>query len=213
MSKRRANSRSAKARGLEYLKKYPNAKIRSVANAANCSYNNAWSIVTAHRGLQGNKKPVPKGDGVFDDSTGEVVDMVGKKTTRRDKILASNTTVETPKKQEVAESLEKKPHGGDVGLTSSRSSSPISRNRGDVLCEAQSLVMTSRNVEYGDPLENHQTIAELATLITGKQLTAHDITMIQIATKLARMKVSPDKFDHYVDIAGYAGVAYECIED
>jgi len=37
--------------------------------------------------------------------------------------------------------------------------------------------------------------------------------MVQMATKLSRMKVSRTKRDHYVDLMAYAGIAYECLRE
>ena len=34
-----------------------------------------------------------------------------------------------------------------------------------------------------------------------------------ICTKLARARVSPNKRDHWADIAAYAGIAFECMEE
>jgi hypothetical protein len=38
----------------------------------------------------------------------------------------------------------------------------------------------------------------------------HDAVMVLIAAKIARIRISPDKRDHYVDLMAYAGIAYEC---
>ena len=82
-----------------------------------------------------------------------------------------------------------------------------------LLNEAIELTGGDRNADYGDPYDTHKLIADIAALITGKELTAYDIVMVQVATKLARMKVSRTKRDHYVDLMAYAGIAYECLRE
>lgn len=92
-------------------------------------------------------------------------------------------------------------------------SNVLSGARLSLLNEALELTGGDRNADYGDPYDNHKLIADLATMITGKQLTAYDIVLVQVATKLSRMKVSRTKRDHYVDLMAYAGIAYECLRD
>lgn len=115
----------------------------------------------------------------------------------------------TPKEvfEEEAKSTAKKP------LASGGVSKASSGERLNLLNEAIELTGGDRNADYGDPYDNHKLIADIATLITGKELTAYDIVMVQIATKLSRMKVSRTKRDHYVDLMAYAGIAYECLRE
>jgi|DEB0MinimDraft_10_1074344.scaffolds.fasta_scaffold73972_2 hypothetical protein len=115
----------------------------------------------------------------------------------------------TPKEvfEEEAKSTAKKPLASGGVLKAS------SGERLNLLNEAIELTGGDRNADYGDPYDNHKLIADIATLITGKELTAYDIVMVQIATKLSRMKVSRTKRDHYVDLMAYAGIAYECLRE
>jgi hypothetical protein len=82
--------------------------------------------------------------------------------------------------------------------------------RAQLLREAEEITCGNRHMDYGDPVENHERIARIASEATGHQLTAHDVVMVLIAAKMARARISPTKRDHYVDMMAYAGIAYEC---
>ena len=81
--------------------------------------------------------------------------------------------------------------------------------RSDVPTEAAGLINGDRNHEYGDPREMHQRAADIYNAYRGAMLTAHDVAMILLSVKLARLAHMPDHRDSYVDICGYAGIAYE----
>lgn len=85
--------------------------------------------------------------------------------------------------------------------------------RVQLMREAEAITCGDRDLDYGDPVANHQRIADIASLCIGKELTAHDVVMVLIAAKLARARISPTKRDHYVDLMAYAGIAYECVAD
>jgi hypothetical protein len=76
--------------------------------------------------------------------------------------------------------------------------------------EAINLTTGQRNVDYGDPVENHAHIARIFNAITGKDLSARDIAIVHQATKLARRQNTPAHRDSYVDGAAYTGIEYEC---
>lgn len=80
------------------------------------------------------------------------------------------------------------------------------------LYKAAALTDGARNKDYGHPVENHEQIARLASEMTGKSLSASDVVLVQMATKLARMRVSPLKEDHYHDLMAYTGILHECRE-
>lgn len=82
--------------------------------------------------------------------------------------------------------------------------------RAELLREAEEITCGNRHMDYGDPVENHERIARIASEATGHDLTAHDVVMVLIAAKMARARISPTKRDHYVDMMAYAGIAYEC---
>tara|TARA_R100000951_G_scaffold21510_1_gene17911 strand:+ start:7605 stop:7880 length:276 start_codon:yes stop_codon:yes gene_type:complete len=81
--------------------------------------------------------------------------------------------------------------------------------RADVPIEAAGLIEGDRNQEYGDPREMHQRAADIYNAYRGAMLTAHDVAMLLLSVKLARLAHMPDHRDSYVDICGYAGIAYE----
>ena len=72
-------------------------------------------------------------------------------------------------------------------------------SRIDLLKRAIEYTDGDRRTDYGSPIENHEHIAMIFNSITGKRLTAKDIALVQVATKLARMTSSPKKDDHYID--------------
>lgn len=105
--------------------------------------------------------------------------------------------------------------------------------RGDLLREAVSIIDGDRNAQYGNPSQdfartatywnvhiagvfhrrlneakNNDTFIELTEL-----LTPADVAIMMSLLKISRMSWSPDKKDHWLDLAGYAGCGYECIEE
>ena len=79
-----------------------------------------------------------------------------------------------------------------------------------LLEEAAALTAGDRNKAYGPPVENMQHIADIFNAITGHQLTARDVPLFHVATKLARLYHNPTHRDSHVDCAAYAAIAYEC---
>lgn len=88
--------------------------------------------------------------------------------------------------------------------------------RVSVLVEAESLVNGARNSDYGHPLDNHTTTAELFTAYLKRKygpvidltimyggLDADDICWFNILQKCSRDANAP-KRDNLVDAAGYA---------
>ena len=68
---------------------------------------------------------------------------------------------------------------------------------------------------HGDKRANHQNIADLWNAYLGfpVQLTAYDVALMMVLLKVARTKSGSKNPDNYVDMAGYAGVAAECVID
>lgn len=92
--------------------------------------------------------------------------------------------------------------------------SDSAKNRKEVIDLVTEATMSDRNRDYGDPEDNFQDIADflniyLADRLTGF-ITAIDVANIMILTKVARMRASPLKGDHMVDVAGYAVCGYAC---
>jgi hypothetical protein len=89
-------------------------------------------------------------------------------------------------------------------------------NRKDYLSAVGECILKDRNAEYGDPEDNFRDTAAIwnvhlsGRLLPGKELTATDVAALMVGLKLARMRTSPAKADHWVDIGGYAGCGVEC---
>lgn len=81
-----------------------------------------------------------------------------------------------------------------------------------VLDEAKALTTGDRQDSYGEPVENMERIARLFNEMTGHNITGSDVAMLHVATKLARLRTSPDHRDSVVDLAAYAGIYRECVE-
>jgi hypothetical protein len=89
--------------------------------------------------------------------------------------------------------------------------------RESVLREASQLIHGDRNLHYGEPTDNFQTIATIWTALLshklkdGEVFTASDVADFSIGIKLARNKAGR-KRDNYTDIVGYAACGEECRE-
>lgn len=66
-----------------------------------------------------------------------------------------------------------------------------------------------RGADYGGIEENFDRIAKIASEIIGTPITAYEIAMILVATKLARMAGARDKRDNYLDAINYLAFAAE----
>jgi hypothetical protein len=71
-----------------------------------------------------------------------------------------------------------------------------------VLQEAENIVSGDRNQDYGSAIESFERTAVIATMTTGKHLTAADCCKVLMAVKLTRESYKP-KRDNLVDLAGY----------
>ena len=74
-----------------------------------------------------------------------------------------------------------------------------------ILSEAERIVNGDRQADYSDPVENFKHIAEIASAIMGKDITAEECCIVMIAVKLARESYR-HKRDNLVDLAGYAEI-------
>ena len=95
-------------------------------------------------------------------------------------------------------------------------------SRSALLAEAQSLIDGDRNNDYGDPYDDFSTTASLWETYLNRiieargegelSLGAHDVAVMMILLKISRLSWTPQKRDHWVDIAGYAGCGWDCID-
>lgn len=79
-----------------------------------------------------------------------------------------------------------------------------------LLDEAIRLTSGDRNRAYGEPVANQAHIAAIFNAITGHDVSARDVALFHVATKLARLAMNPLHRDSYVDLTAYAAIGYEC---
>lgn len=82
--------------------------------------------------------------------------------------------------------------------------------RVELLDEAATLTAGDRNKAYGEPVGNMQSIADIFNAISGHKVTARDVALFHVATKLARLYGNPTHRDSHVDGMAYLGIAFEC---
>jgi hypothetical protein len=85
----------------------------------------------------------------------------------------------------------------------------IKMNRKEILNKAESLVNGPRAKEYGDAHENHARIAQMWSVLLDKPVTIQQVYQCMVAVKLARLVVTPDHEDSWVDICGYGALGGE----
>jgi len=84
-----------------------------------------------------------------------------------------------------------------------------------LLSDAMNAVAGDRMEDYGAPSENYKRIAGLWNSYfhcdfpdKGRDLNEIDAVVLMILTKIARLVESPDHYDSWKDIAGYAAVGW-----
>lgn len=83
--------------------------------------------------------------------------------------------------------------------------------RGSLLRNAEMIVDGDRNVQYGDPNQDFQRTADMWSAYLGKTIFAHDVAAMMIMLKVSRIRWSPDKYDSWLDVAGYAACGWDCV--
>ncbi len=73
--------------------------------------------------------------------------------------------------------------------------------------------LNEREDSYGDPSDSMKTIAHMWSAYHDSYISAPEMVSMMIMLKLARLKETPDHLDSWIDIAGYASIAYESILD
>ena len=81
--------------------------------------------------------------------------------------------------------------------------------REEILQKAESSVNGPRAKDYGDAYENHDRIAKIWSVILDKEITVSQVYQCMVAVKQARLIISPNHEDSWVDIAGYAALGGE----
>ena len=86
-------------------------------------------------------------------------------------------------------------------------------NREEFLEQAAELISAARDEVYGDPLTNHQRIADLWSAILSINVEPEEVVLCMIAVKMSRLCNTFDHKDSWVDIAGYAALGGEICND
>lgn len=81
--------------------------------------------------------------------------------------------------------------------------------RSRLLYEAEQIITGDRNAQYGEPHQDFARTAEMWSAYFGIPIEAHQVAGAMILLKISRTVWSPDKYDHWLDIAGYAACGYE----
>lgn len=83
--------------------------------------------------------------------------------------------------------------------------------RGRVLAEAANVINGERENQYGKPEDSFDVIASYWSIFLaanrGQALTPKHVAQMMVLLKIARMQCGDDKWDNYVDAAGYIGLA------
>ena len=74
-----------------------------------------------------------------------------------------------------------------------------------ILSEAESILGGDRQSDYSDPVENFRSIAKLASILNGRDMTDIECCNVMIAVKLIRERYK-HKRDNLVDLCGYAEI-------
>lgn len=92
--------------------------------------------------------------------------------------------------------------------------------RAKLLHGAVDAITRDRNNTYGPPTQDFTRAAAMLNAMGFQygeygieSIEPHHIAMIMIALKLSRLVWSPENEDSWMDIAGYAGCGWECVDD
>ncbi len=93
--------------------------------------------------------------------------------------------------------------------------------RQEILEIAIKYVTKDRTAVHGEPEDNFATIAKFQEVylsaITKNRidptLQPHDVAILNILQKIARIIQTPHHLDHWIDIAGYAACGGQCVND
>jgi hypothetical protein len=91
---------------------------------------------------------------------------------------------------------------------------PMSRYnnlRSECLDDAMQLLTGDRNIDYGEPIENFERVADGWSIILGKYIAPHQVALCMAWLKIARLTATPDHKDSYTDAAGYIALGWELV--
>ncbi len=78
---------------------------------------------------------------------------------------------------------------------------------------ALKLLNGKRQHEYGNKKENHKNIARLWTAYLNHPISAHDVAILMLLLKIARVKFGNPSSDTYIDMVGYSAIAGEIVDE
>ena len=90
-------------------------------------------------------------------------------------------------------------------------------SREALLTHAEQAVNGDRNVDYGDPNADFARTAAMWNAYlegvheAGRTIETHDVAAMMALLKISRIAWSPQKFDSWVDLAGYAACGWDCV--
>ena len=67
-------------------------------------------------------------------------------------------------------------------------------------------ILEARNKNYGAPYSNHVDIAQIWSVLLGKDIGPEQVAMCMVAVKLSRLIHEPTHDDSWADIIGYGGI-------
>jgi hypothetical protein len=85
-----------------------------------------------------------------------------------------------------------------------------------ILVQANDIVTTNRNKQYGEPEENFGRIADLwNAYIKGidRPLNAGDVALLMVLMKVARLEENHNNWDSWLDLIGYGACGAHTVFD
>jgi hypothetical protein len=82
-----------------------------------------------------------------------------------------------------------------------------------LLDDAARLINGERDAVYGPPVINHTRIAALWSAYLGFDIAPSEVAIMLGLVKVSRLAASPDHEDSYTDLAAYAAIAWECVQE
>ena len=82
-----------------------------------------------------------------------------------------------------------------------------------LLDDAARLINGERDAVYGPPVINHRRIAALWSAYLGSEIAPSEVAIMLGLVKVSRLAASPDHEDSYTDLAAYAAIAWECVQE
>lgn len=86
------------------------------------------------------------------------------------------------------------------------------KDRSVILSTAEALINGSRNDAYGDAFDNFTNIATGWSVLLGVPVKPHQVAQCMAWVKQCRLEHTPQHFDSWVDMAGYAALGGEIAE-